>query len=382
MKMFNQMMHFLGIRLNVPHFEEVMEGLYRDFKKRNMFFHLVILLFEGLMAVSISLKEGGPFLNPRRTAYFVMYMILIVVTGLVLLDEVLNPRKQPDYYKRYFAMETAYIVFFCAWCVAVTLNDQLGGNGLTVYTYVLIIISVLSMIKPWQAILLYAGSFCLLNALLPFFPDPSGLDQSYNNMMNSLFITLASLVVSVSMYHARIKAKLGEILLMQEYERVEKQSRDLQEKVFSDALTGLLNRFSYDQAILRFQKEKLHSFSCVYLDVNGLHEINNRLGHEAGDAMLKTVAQVLLRNFRSEDVFRIGGDEFVILCGNMTKQHVEERSRLIREQVRQAGYSVSLGAEWRDRNFDIHGIIRSAEMRMLEDKESYYAQLGRERTAR
>lgn len=62
---------------------------------------------------------------------------------------------------------------------------------------------------------------------------------------------------------------------------VEKQSRDLQEKVFSDALTGLLNRFSYDQAILRFQKEKLHSFSCVYLDVNGLHEINNRLGHEA-----------------------------------------------------------------------------------------------------
>lgn len=201
-------------------------------------------------------------------------------------------------------------------------------------------------------------------------------------MMNSLFITLASLVVSVSMYHARIKAKLGEILLMQEYERVEKQSRDLQEKVFSDALTGLLNRFSYDQAILRFQKEKLHSFSCVYLDVNGLHEINNRLGHEAGDAMLKTVAQVLLRNFRSEDVFRIGGDEFVILCGNMTKQHVEERSRLIREQVRQAGYSVSLGVEWRDRNFDIHGIIRSAEMRMLEDKESYYAQLGRERTAR
>ena len=66
----------------------------------------------------------------------------------------------------------------------------------------------------------------------------------------------------------------------------------------------------------------------------------------------------------------------------MTKQHVEERSRLISEQVRQAGYSVSLGAEWRDRNFDIHGIIRSAEMRMLEDKESYYAQLGRERTAR
>lgn len=122
-----------------------------------MFFHLVILLFEGLMAVSISLKEGGPFLNPRRTAYFVMYMILIVVTGLVLLDEVLNPRKQRIIISGILRWKPRTLCFSVRGASPSRSNDQLGGNGLTVYTYVLIIISVLSMIKPWQAILLYAG---------------------------------------------------------------------------------------------------------------------------------------------------------------------------------------------------------------------------------
>ena len=66
------------------------------------------------------------------------------------------------------------MVLFSFWGLAITLNDQLGGNGLTVYNYVMLIMAIMSMMKPWKTALLFLGDFLLLNLLLPYFPDPGG----------------------------------------------------------------------------------------------------------------------------------------------------------------------------------------------------------------
>lgn len=92
--------------------------------------------------------------------------------------------------------------------------------------------------------------------------------------------------------------------------------------------------------------------------------------------MLKTVAYILRKNFRPEEVFRIGGDEFVILCCDIDRQTAEQRLDTICEQVKHAGYSLSVGMAWCDSGNNIKDIIQEAEVKMQQYKKDYYASQG------
>ena len=381
--MWNKFKTMMGIHTTLPYFSEVIQRLHQEVIKRNFIFHLVTILFELIMIITISMRPGGPFLKPRRTAYFIMYLLLILVTlGVTIAEAFIDKKQQERSWLYYFRIENAYIIFFSLWGVAVTLNDQLGGNGLTVFTYVMILASILTMLKPWQTLIVIMGSFCSLNILLPYFPDPYGLNQSYNNFMNSLFIAITTSAIAASLYHSRIEAKVNEIIIMKQFENIESQNKQLHQEARFDALTSLNNRFSYKKDIQNFSKKTFNSFACIYMDANGLHEINNHFGHKAGDTMLKAVADILMHNFRLEEVYRIGGDEFVILCPNITRQMILQKASLIYTQVEEAGYSLSVGVEWRDRDFEIEEIIQTAEADMQKQKKQYYLNQPSERQKR
>ena len=183
------------------------------------------------------------------------------------------------------------MVFFSFWGLAITLNDQLGGNGLTVYNYVMLIMAIMSMMKPWKTALLFLGDFLLLNLLLPYFPDPVGLDHAYNNLMNSLFLSLAAIVINASLYNSRIQAKRDEMTINRQYRQIEAANQMLSQEALSDALTNLGNRNRFEKTIQAFEFDKhgCGTLGCIYIDVNGLHEINNHLGHQAGDKGLLPV---------------------------------------------------------------------------------------------
>ena len=87
--------------------------------------------------------------------------------------------------------------------------------------------------------------------------------------------------------------------------------QSLREMGIIDSLTGLLNRNYFERTIENLDKNEYRNVACVYIDANGLHNINNRFGHEAGDNMIKAVAQALQSKFGSDKTYRIGGDEFV-----------------------------------------------------------------------
>ena len=78
-------------------------------------------------------------------------------------------------------------------------------------------------------------------------------------------------------------------------------------------LTGLNNRNCYEWMIQTYPNMCKSSLSCIYIDVNGLHELNNTQGHKAGDDMLSYIAQVTQKYFGMQNAYRIGGDEFCVL---------------------------------------------------------------------
>ena len=67
--MWSRLEQFLGIIPDSPDFDEVIHALHGDVVKRNFLFHILILMFECVMVISISMRPGGPFVKPRRVTY-------------------------------------------------------------------------------------------------------------------------------------------------------------------------------------------------------------------------------------------------------------------------------------------------------------------------
>ncbi len=110
----------------------------------------------------------------------------------------------------------------------------------------------------------------------------------------------------------------------------------------SDLNTRLHNRNAYENRLRDYPLRCSNSLTCVYIDVNGLHELNNTYGHEEGDKMLRTVACILREIFGEEDSYRIGGDEFVAFALDSTGTELNENMEQFVRQV-EAGYSVAVG---------------------------------------
>ena len=140
----------------------------------------------------------------------------------------------------------------------------------------------------------------------------------------------------------------------------------------TDSLTGALNRVAYKKDIMVFDEEKPEQFSCVYIDVNELHIRNNKYGHAAGDEMLIYIANSLKEVFFDHNVYRMGGDEFLVFAKGTEQEKIKADIEVFIEQLDLKGYHVAIGISFRSRNTNCEEMVREAEIRMYEAKAQYY----------
>jgi diguanylate cyclase (GGDEF)-like protein len=120
-----------------------------------------------------------------------------------------------------------------------------------------------------------------------------------------------------------------------------------------DPLTDLVNRRGLERELKRalaYVKRYATSAVLAYLDLDGFKSVNDRHGHGAGDAVLKAVAMVLMRQVRASDlVARLGGDEFVVLLWNLAAADAPTKARSLEAAVSRTtavhgGATLSVGA--------------------------------------
>ena len=135
-----------------------------------------------------------------------------------------------------------------------------------------------------------------------------------------------------------------------------------------DPLTGIYNRQSYYKA-LKTDIEKITA--VVSIDMNRLKYVNDNYGHSKGDEALKAVSQVILENMGSEGkVYRIGGDEFIILYQLVNETIVKSRIGLMKTELSRTEYSCSFGYAMNDHKTNIKDLIIKADENMYKDKEA------------
>lgn len=147
-----------------------------------------------------------------------------------------------------------------------------------------------------------------------------------------------------------------------------------------DQLTGLHNRNSYEWHFNEYPLRCQTGLGCVYIDVNGLHELNDAEGHKAGDLMLQTIASYVRQIFGGRDTYRIGGDEFLAYVVDWETTTIVEKAQQLQGMVSDAGYRVAIGCAYRPVEFlDMNALTMEAERVMYRDKDEYYRVSGKKR---
>ena len=109
----------------------------------------------------------------------------------------------------------------------------------------------------------------------------------------------------------------------------------------------------------------------VYIDLNGLKQINDEQGHEAGDSFIRRAAQQIVAVF-PEHTYRIGGDEFVVIYPDILQQQFEFLINQLRLNARQHHVSISCGSVWRTECMALDEMLKEADEKMYEDKKKFY----------
>lgn len=140
---------------------------------------------------------------------------------------------------------------------------------------------------------------------------------------------------------------------------------------FYDQLTGIGNRHAMKEYIAALAPE--NSIGILYSDVMGLKRINDREGHQAGDELLIRACGCLERAFGKYALFRIGGDEFLVLCAGITDDELLERAKRLKEDMKEHSAMMAIGSVWRpDSMENMDKLLAEADDRMYEDKRRYY----------
>ena len=180
-------------------------------------------------------------------------------------------------------------------------------------------------------------------------------------------------------------ARIKEILELTTFVLSSEISNDLmmnrlKELSSRDMLTGVMNRNemnNYVDRLIGLRDVRKFSAGVIFADLNGLKRINDTKGHNAGDLLLKNAALALCEQFESREIFRAGGDEFVVILLNVSCEQLEEKVQALHASSEHyPGLSFAVGYSLTQDCRDVRKALAEADERMYMDKQLYYAQRG------
>lgn len=161
----------------------------------------------------------------------------------------------------------------------------------------------------------------------------------------------------------------------------EKEKTKLKNLSYVDSLTYAQNRNHFNEYIEQNRNKELHSLGVIYLDLNGLKEINDKMGHIAGDTLIITASYALQEIFL-DNSYRVGGDEFVVIEQDVSELLFFDQYAKLLKRMKELEISVATGCVWKETCPNLSETLQEADQKMYEDKKRYYSLAENDRRRR
>lgn len=239
---------------------------------------------------------------------------------------------------------------------------------------------------PWELYPYVMAVFCMLYMYILLFANIQPLGVRVTFALSTFMVApllLAAVKLFVNLPDVTYTASAVSLFIVYVYiqSNTIAESR-LKEKILSEAsrvdvLTGLKNRRAFSE-LIEIENEKQDITTVVFCDINSLKFVNDNYGHAAGDRYIIKFADILKDFFAGHEIYRISGDEFVVLLrgvnGDEAQKMLEEFRRIIYENDRIAAFGYSFGDAQ-----NITSTLSAAEKEMYRDKSKYYIETGKNR---
>lgn len=191
-------------------------------------------------------------------------------------------------------------------------------------------------------------------------------------------LEIGGMVVENLYFPVDLKNERGVLIVSRDVSEREQASRAQRQAAITDGLTGLFNR-QYLNGFLSLASDVSGMAGVIMLDINGLKQVNDQQGHQAGDRLIVNTVELIRSSVRADDlVFRVGGDEFVILIrGNeaVALERVAERLTAVSELSTYGDPDkpcFSFGVAWASEAPNLDRLMALADQRMYELKREFY----------
>ena len=161
----------------------------------------------------------------------------------------------------------------------------------------------------------------------------------------------------------------------------EKEKTRLKNLSYVDSLTYAQNRNHFNEYIEQNKNTELHSLGVIYLDLNGLKEINDKMGHIAGDTLIISASYALQEIFL-DNSYRVGGDEFVVIEQDVSELLFFDQYSKLLKRMKELEISVATGCVWKETCSNLSETLQEADQKMYEDKKRYYSLAENDRRKR
>ncbi len=184
----------------------------------------------------------------------------------------------------------------------------------------------------------------------------------YRSIIGLLLVILTVAGVGLYLLFIELMKKRTETLLLKEREKL----------LYLDPLTGLKNRLYFNHWEEKNQNRAYPETFCV-MDLNYLKRVNDSLGHLEGDRYLAGFGRALQNRFGDHQLFRMGGDEFLLVAEGAEPEAIQQELRIFQREIKDI-YSVALGTSVRRGEvMDLETALKRADDRMYENKRAFKA---------
>lgn len=348
--------------------KQVHIGLYSSSQGISMIALIIAAAFE-VMMLGYSVVNPGLY-GPYIVKYRLLYSSLLAVAIVYIVLNVFAKRNIEHRYTLLTVANPVCAIFFFAWALIITYSDSLVTSTVdpaVFMTFSLVVPLSFSLIPIVYAVIVILADALMLYLII----SVTGVSAS---IINTIVFFVFQFVLGIGFL--RLKMKLSERIVQEE------------ENARIDVMTGFPNRRIYEEDLKRIEKEPLpNDLYYVAMDINGLKDVNDRYGHEAGDRLIIGAARCIEKCLKGLGrQYRIGGDEFVILTpANQEKmdQLISDIKKNTEEWSGDNGITLCISCgvvgscEYPD--YGITELAREADRRMYEDKDRYYESTGIDR---
>ena len=377
---------------------------------------LIILVWLTLIVLAILVKENDRFSKNKKRTLYLSYLIIAMVAlsewlGVILsgniaipqwtlrivkfFDYVLTPisggaiilqiESKSIWKKFLFLLITVNTLFqivslFTGWMIVIDADNHYShGQGYLVYIIVYLI-AILLVIFDFTS---YGKKFRNRNSLSLY--ASLGFVITGIMMQELLGGEVRTATLSLTISLALLFIHNSEFAQLASDDRINEQMIRISE----DPLTGLFSRYAYNERIktLSDSKDLPQDLIVFSIDVNGLKKVNDTMGHNAGDELIRGAAECVVSAFKPiGDCYRTGGDEFIVFANTDKALALNAVSKLSEitdswhgKEVRSLSLSVGFAEAVLHPGITIESLIASADLEMYKDKTAYYEKNGIER---